>query len=608
MMLTDPALSKIQPQNAAARSGDLLLLFGRNAAGLPTRPADVEWEIVHRSGDAALWQSTPGAGWQGAPMLMVHSEGWRAWLLGELYGTPDPAASVMAVLAGDQTAASLNGHFLLLAHEQPANQWHIWTNRFATYHAYLARHGDRVAVGTHFPAVARAGAGRGLDWEGLNAFFALGFFGADRTFLEDVRQLRPAIHLVLDADGSVRSEERYWSWWFAPDDHATLDDQVVAFGQLFGAVMDEMTAGGPVALPISGGLDSRSTVAALSRSRAGSEEIWAYSYGYDPFSIETNIAWQVAAARQMHFDTFTIEPYLFDRLDQVLDAVEGFQDVTQSRQAGVSAALQAHADHVIAAHWGDVMLGDLGLVGVEPDAMTGHALTDHAIRLMSKPGHPWLLDHLCRPRLAGEDPARLLQCDVGRELDRVGHLADPEYRLKAYKTDQWSARWTTASLRMFQAAVFPRLPFYDTRLSDYFATVSSRYVAGRRLQIEYIKRYAPDLARITWQQTGRDLYSDQPGMLDLPRRAWRRAWRVATGQTVIERNWEVQFLNEQGRRGLEQWLLAPGLALHELVAPADVTGLLDAFYYDPLAEKRGYTVSMLLTFSAWLERVGKEWL
>ena len=63
----------------------------------------------------------------------------------------------------------------------------------------------------------------------------------------------------------------------------------------------------------------------------------------------------------------------------------------------------------------------------------------------------------------------------------------------------------------------------------------------------------------------------------------------------------MQFLNPQGRLGLEHWLLRPGLRLHEFFSPAALTGLLHDFYQDPLAQKRGYTVSMLLTFSAWLE-------
>ena len=49
---------------------------------------------------------------------------------------------------------------------------------------------------------------------------------------------------------------------------------------------------------------------------------------------------------------------------------------------------------------------------------------------------------------------------------------------------------------------------------------------------------------------------------------------------------------------------APGSRLHEFVSPDDVRSLLDAFFAAPLEEGRGYTVSMLLTFSSWLEAHG----
>ena len=59
---------------------------------------------------------------------------------------------------------------------------------------------------------------------------------------------------------------------------------------------------------------------------------------------------------------------------------------------------------------------------------------------------------------------------------------------------------------MYQAGAFPRLPFYDTRLADFFATVPTAFVKGRRLQIDYLKRFAPDLARIKWQAYDTNLY------------------------------------------------------------------------------------------------------
>ena len=71
---------------------------------------------------------------------------------------------------------------------------------------------------------------------------------------------------------------------------------------------------------------------------------------------------------------------------------------------------------------------------------------------------------------------------------------------------------------------------------------------------------------------------------------------------LSSRNWEVQFRGERGQRGLAEWLTRPGLRLHDLVARERIEELLGRFRAQPLEEGRGYTVSMLLTLSAWLER------
>jgi hypothetical protein len=88
----------------------------------------------------------------------------------------------------------------------------------------------------------------------------------------------------------------------------------------------------------------------------------------------------------------------------------------------------------------------------------------------------------------------------------------------------------------------------------------------------------------------------------LAKRATNKALRLMTGKKTIERNWEVQFTGEQGQAGLEHWLLRPGLRLHELVPIGKIATLLQNFRAEPLKEGRGYTVSMLLTFSVWLQQ------
>jgi hypothetical protein len=301
----------------------------------------------------------------------------------------------------------------------------------------------------------------------------------------------------------------------------------------------------------------------------------------------------------------TVRPYVFDRIDEVLRCVEGFQDLTLCRQAGAAEAVGRHSDRVIAAHWGDVWNDESGLIGA-PGPLGDDSLLGRALKKFRKRGSGWLLDRVCRPRLGGRDPEGVLAGLVRPELEALRHIDDPDFRVKALKTDQWSFRWTTTSLRAYQTGAFPRLPFYDTRLADFFERVPTPFVAGRRLQVEHLKRSAPELARVAWQTYGVNLYryrSAPARLCVIPARAAARVRRVLTGRPAFQRNWEVQFSGEGGRRGLETWLLKPGLRLHEFVAPAEVRGLLDHLRAEPNAA-RGYSASMLLTLSTWLEHHG----
>ena len=600
-----PAMPGLSAERGAAWVGDVLVTFGLANPPPARRPA-APFVAIAEGGGWQAWQSPPAPDWAGSPVLRVGDGVWTAWLLGELYATSRPAEAVLSVLAGRAAPDTLNGHFALLAHDAAADEWHVWTNRFATFHMYYATDGRRAALGTCFRAVAAA-AGPELDWEGLTSFCALGYFAADRTFLAGARILRPATHYRFDGRGRLLGEECTWRWWHAPDESrsaaATLDE----FADRFQTVMDELLADGRVAMPISGGLDSRSTVAAIGRDAL--PRVWAYSYGYQPDSVETRLAGQIAATRRLPFQSFTIRPYLFDNLSRVMGSVEGFQEVTQARQASVAEAIAAHSDTLIAAHWGDVWLDDMGVAHAPAPADP----VATALYKFRKGGSEWLLDNVCRPQLGRTDPQALLRDLLAAELERIGPLGDPDFTIKALKTEQWSARWTTASLRMFQSAAFPRLPFYDTRLGDFFATVPTAVVAGRRLQIEYLKRFAPDLARVPWQQTGRDLFDDGGfSPRHLAGRALRKAQRAVTGRRVLERNWEVQFLGDDGTTGLHEWLLRPGRRLHDHVPVAAIRELLAAFARDPWGERRGaapkpaYAVAVLLTLSAWLDYLAGE--
>ncbi len=486
---------------------------------------------------------------------------------------------------------------LILRWDQTRREWEIRTDRFGTRHCYYAFDGKRAAAGTFFPAVAAAASSAKLDWEALAGFFTLGFFPGERTFYKDVKILRPASSYFFDENGKLLRSARYADWKHEPDMKRSYSGTVSGFSDVFEKIMEEQTREGRIAVPLSGGLDSRSTAAALKAGiRKNPERFWAYSYGYSEDSAETRIAAQIASRSGLRFEKYTIQPYLFQQLDKVLSMTEGFQDVTQARQAFVTESLARNADAVVAAHWGDVWLDGMGAEKAE-----GVDFEDYAFSKMAKRGRRWLLDNICGAR-TNEDPETGVREKIKAELKPYARLEDPDFRLKAFKTDFWSFRWTLASMRVFESAARPLLPFYDSRLADFFSTVPSEFVRGRRLQIDYLKSRAPELARVEWQPYGANLYWYRFfNTWLLPQRIFRKAARTASKKQVLQRNWEVQFLGAGGREGLEQRLLQKGLKVHEFVSPVKIRTLAENVLSAPDAEN-GYALSMLLTFAGWLEK------
>lgn len=626
------------------RWGDVCLLFDHDSPGAPPRRGrtDAPWTLVHRGGAGTLWAQAPTADWIGYGVREVTASAVdaeergdaRAWLLGETWGpTPSDGPSddsLLEIARGGGDPDAIVGSWLLVARADDAERgprWSVVTDRLGTVHAYRVD-AEPAAVATSFRALVERSRRR-LDPAGVAGFFATGFYPGERTGLADVRILRPAKRYVFSGGGSpgARGErgrlveiETTWRWPAAFSttlSTSSYDDAIDAFDETLRRVMADLVAGSPgaptrVAVPISGGLDSRSTVAALPPG-AGEDldRLWSFSYGWGRGSIETRIARRVAAARGLGFVALEIEPYLLDRWPSVHAAVEGFQDLAQTRQVSASALLAARADAVIAAHWGDVFLDSMGVSA----SSSGEEIVDHALRRVLKQGRGWLLDHLARPLLdphdpAAADPEGVVREQVTAELARLARIESPDARTKAFKTEQWSFRWTLASLRAYRLGSVPRMPFYDSRLVDLCASLRPEWLEGRRLQRDHLLRHAPDLAKIPWQATGLSLDpSSAERATELASRAARKLGRLVAGRRVVERNWEAQFF-ATNRRGadrrdadrperLRALLLRPGAPHLEGVERAEVENLLDRFAARPDAAL-GYTVSMLFTWAAWL--------
>ena len=522
-------------------------------------------------------------------ILTYENQDCQAWCYGELISYDNSKNFSQVIEDYCQTEINyqrLNGRFILYLWDKRHDEWIIITDRLGAMHCYIAEDADRnCIIGTDLATIALSYSKRQLDWDAIAGFFAHGFFLDNRTYYKDVQILAPASIYRISNHGQKIECHQYWQWNHRVNTKRTYQQTLDTYHILLKQAIQRCTNDTKYILPISGGLDSRSLAAFLPSGTT------SYSYGYYDGSIETKIAAQIAKKQKFLFAPYTIKPYLFDRLSEITRELHGCQDITQARQCSVNSLVSQQADVILTGLWGDVWCDDLGYT--ENSSLN---LTTFTRKKFQKYGSQWLLDNLSKPYMEHQLIER-----INKGLAHYSHIEDLDFRIKAYKTSQWAFRWSNASLRGFEIGAHPRIPYYDIDLVDFFCTVPTEFVRNRRLQIDHLKQYAPELASIRWQQAGVNLYLEKyRSYLTLPTRIYNKLYRTITNTKIAQRNWEIQFLADNGRSKLEQSLLQKNLPLHEFVDSSVVQTLINEFYTSP-DRANGYTVSMLLTFSAWLE-------
>lgn len=544
------------------------------------------WEEPH----PGVWISAPGT--DKGFCRSASSANYRLVLIGQLYekiSLEDLLANCISYIEQNKDFDDPAGHYILFVINTLKPQTYVFTNRMGSYHAYWSSTGT---ISTNYTILSKSLNNTSLDWEGITGFFAMGYFPNDKTYLREVRIFEPASCYCFDNNLRLLSKNRYSTWQYNPQERP-IDNTIEELHSILQDSLSVATQGYRVGLPISGGLDSRLLAGELTGKHIGYAGLQAFSYGYSGDSPETAIAKKVASACSVPLYSYTLPNYLFETLGEIADAVELFQYVDGTRQASAMSWLSDNTDLVVGGHWGDVWMNNMHVHDEQ------ELLPAFRSKIIKK-GSKWLLEEICKPNISR--PVEYLDDYFLEFNNRYSYIKDADFQFKIYKTEQWSHRWTTASIRMYQAASFPVLPFYDRRISDLFSTIPVNIIKNRKLEIEYIKAFYPRLAKIRWQEYDANLYLFRTfNNRNLLYRTASKLRRVMKQQQTVQRNWEVFFLNPNGKKKLEEMLLNEPY-LSEFVSREKV-GLLLNDLQDKPAAGNGYTVSMLLTFSLFLKKI-----
>jgi asparagine synthase (glutamine-hydrolysing) len=259
---------------------------------------------------------------------------------------------------GPEMVGRLRGMFALAVFDARQRTLFLARDRVGKKPLYWARHGGRLLFASELKALREALPARpALDRRALGAYLSFGFVPEGQCIVQGVEKLPPAHWLRLDAlTGEVR-QRRYWALPDGPP--ARLDSGAAAatlLGRLEEAVALRLRADVPVALFLSGGLDS-GLVAALAGRRSAAPR--ALTVGFGESHDERPAARASAARSGLELTAISVEPAagleLLPRLAEVFD--EPFADSSAIPTLLVARAARAHAKVVLNGDGGDEALG-----------------------------------------------------------------------------------------------------------------------------------------------------------------------------------------------------------------------------------------------------------
>jgi len=97
-------------------------------------------------------------------------------------------------------------------------------------------------------------------------------------------------------------------------------------------------------------------------------------------------------------------------------------------------------------------------------------------------------------------------------------------------------------------------------MCEFICTIPEDYLKDRQLQIAYLKKRNPELARLTWQDKrpyNFYTYQNPKTLRTFTYKVGNKLKRMVqqiSGRPYIQRNWELQFLGEDNRNHLERVL------------------------------------------------------
>ncbi len=483
------------------------------------------------------WYQWAKENWQGATLGIVSlgtftrmprcvmSENKRHMLAfeGELYNAaelqkelglnnlPGDAADIQAAVVlhammrwGTAALNRFNGLFQLALWDSLQQELLVSGDRGGLRPIYYAQHKDKLAFAPEVKALLTLPwVSRDMNYHGILSFLRHGFCTGPRTFFQDVRTLPPGSFAVF-RQGRLEIQ-RYWKMDFQAHAQGNEKEMQRRFVETWTEVMQEQSRGDyQLGLPLSGGVDSRLILSALS---AQQRDVMTFTIG-NPGCKDAEIAQRLAEiAGYPNLFSPIVSGEAATSLERSVYITDGMFNCFHTN---VQRLLPSLAETVNIIYDGITPLDSL----YDPEDLLWRRLlrqTDPARWLRAevdgqKVNAFALGSHLHVDLIHAE-----AQSNFRPEVDFIDEFVRAQPRkpndspavVDLFWLEEFQHRFSAFGPHLLRTTVEVRCPFFDKRMLDLMSTLSPlQRSSDKPLQRHAIHALTPALARIPWERTG----------------------------------------------------------------------------------------------------------
>lgn len=452
----------------------------------------------------------------------------------------------------------MDGCFLALIYDQQKKELLFITDRFGLKPFYIWQRIGGFSWSAelkgffHFPDFPKE-----INPAAISCFLDCGQLIGDITWFQNVRLLPAATIGVLDIEENIYEEKRYWNWSLIKAQQVSFEEASSRVGDLFKKAVDKRMEGGALSIALSGGLDSRAVVAALSST----DRVQAFTFG-EKQTDECRFAQQVARVKGIPYHLFEIDATnWFDQRIEGVWKTDGLISLQHFHASSFHRDMTEMAKICLNGFAGDLILG--GSWFVHPDTDASAAVAQKHFK------EHYYLQKLDAPfyQLAKEDP---------------------------YYIDTRVRRFTNIGLEEAGKCFEQRRPFMDHDLIDFIYGLPDHYRQDYRLYRAVFKQsLGEEYASIPWNNTGIPLNNERKNWYFWRRKLQRLQGRLGLGNSIHFTNY-TQWLKKD--LPMFQKILNPDAALY--------SQMMNIPQVDPTNQSLDLTrLFRLLTLEIWLQQV-----